>query len=262
MSGKQISLVGNGLRLVISILALGVSVSADAGLFGSGGTSWKEEALLHDGSKIIVERSVDRGGRHEIGQSPPIKEQSVSFTLPGTSENVVWHDQFSKDVGGASFLPMMIEIRNGTAFLVVHPMGCLAYNKWGRPNPPYVVFKYSGGSWGRVPLRGLPGDFKTPNLIFSEPDDEARKAGGAVVTAEMIRKLYDGYKYAVFKTILREAYAGASGNCGEMAGNGKGHWLGLDWFKEQPSLDACLKFCVRKDFDAQHCPCNDLFRGE
>jgi hypothetical protein len=45
------------------ILMMGVSMSACAGLFGMGGTSWKEEVLLHDGSKIIVERSQSYGGR-------------------------------------------------------------------------------------------------------------------------------------------------------------------------------------------------------
>lgn len=31
---------------------------------------------------ITVDRSVNRGGRHEIGQSPPISEQSLRFTIP------------------------------------------------------------------------------------------------------------------------------------------------------------------------------------
>jgi hypothetical protein len=53
---------------ISTILNLGVSLNAEAGLFGFGGTSWKEEVLLHDGSKVIVDRSAERGGRHEIGQ--------------------------------------------------------------------------------------------------------------------------------------------------------------------------------------------------
>lgn len=255
MSGKRSTVVRKELRMVIAILTLGVNMSAFPA------TSWKEEALLHDGSKIIVERRVDRGGRHEIGQQPPIKEQSVSFTLPGTSENVVWHDQFSRDIGGASFLPMMLEIQEGSAFLVVHPMGCNAYNKWGRPNPPYVVFRYLAGTWTRIPVQELPNDFKTPNLIFSEPDDEARKAGGTVVSSEVIRKLYDGYKYTVFKTILREAYSAAAGDCPEMV-YGKGGWYGIGWFKRQPSHEACLKYCQREGFDALQCPCETIFKGK
>lgn len=118
------------------ILTLGVSMSADAGLFGLGGTSWKEEVLLHDGSKIVVERSVERGGRHEIGQEPPYKEQSLVFIMPGTNQRVTWEDHYSEDIGTASFLPMLIDIVKDTAYLVASPMGCLSYNKWGRPNPP------------------------------------------------------------------------------------------------------------------------------
>ena len=41
---------------------IGVGMSAEAGLFGIGGMSWKEEVLLHDGSKIIAERHYNLGG--------------------------------------------------------------------------------------------------------------------------------------------------------------------------------------------------------
>ena len=67
-------------KAVCLVWTLGVSMNADAGLFGFGDPSWKEEVRLHDGSKIVVERSQSYGGRHEIGQSSPIKEQSITFT--------------------------------------------------------------------------------------------------------------------------------------------------------------------------------------
>ncbi len=50
----------------------GAAMSACAGVPAPGGTSWREEVLLHDGSKIVAERFVLRRGRHEIGQRPPI----------------------------------------------------------------------------------------------------------------------------------------------------------------------------------------------
>jgi hypothetical protein len=180
-------------------LILGVSMSACA----TNTFTWKEEVLLHDGSKIIVERSVERGGRHEIGQESPIKEQSLAFILPSTNENVTWEDKFTEDVGGASFLPMQLEIRKDTAYLVVHPMGYLSYEKWGRPNPPYVVFQYQGKAWQRITLQELPAEFKIPNLIFSSPDSEAKKTEQHIVSAETIKKLYEGYKQPEYKTILR-----------------------------------------------------------
>jgi hypothetical protein len=207
--------------LCISLMIFGGGMSACAGE-----TSWKEEVLLHDGTKIIVERSVERGGRHELGQRPPIKEQSLTFTLPGKNESVIWEDNFTQDVGGANFLPMQLEIQKDTAYLVAYPMGCLSYNKWGRPNPPYVVFKYQGKSWQRIALQELPAEFKTPNLIFSSPDSEAEKTGQRLVSAETIKALYEGYKQPEYKTILREPVKGGDAvtSCLELVPY-KGKWI-------------------------------------
>lgn len=191
--------------LIGFILTLGVSVSADARLFGFGGASWKEEVLLHDGSKIIVKRSIERGGRHEIGQSQPYKQQNLTLTLPETGEHVVWEDKFSEDIGSANFLPMLLDVRGEVAHLVASPMGCLSYNKWGRPNPPYVIFKYQDKEWKRIPLQELPAEIKTPNLIFSAPDIVVEKSGKDFISAEMIRTITSGYKQPEYKTIFREA---------------------------------------------------------
>ncbi len=72
------------------LLMMGATMNANVGLFGLGGTNWKEEVLLHDGSKIIVKRSQSYGGRHEIWQSPPVKEHTISFTLPNSSKAITW----------------------------------------------------------------------------------------------------------------------------------------------------------------------------
>lgn len=193
------------------LLLGGVSMSACAGPLDFGGTSWKEEVLLHDGSTIIVERSVVRGGRHEIGQEPPIKEQSLIFKLPGTNEEVVWEDKFTEDVGGANFLPMQLEITQGTVYLVAYPMGCISYNKWNRPNPPYVVFEYQGKNWQRISLQELPVELYIPNLIFSSPDREVRKVGQDIVAAETIKNIYGRYKQPEHKTIMRDVVVGGQG---------------------------------------------------
>ena len=247
------------LAQMLCMISLCAALSACA---SNGIKEWKEEVLLHDGSKLIVERSVERGGRHEIGQEPPIKEQSLTFVLPGTSQNVTWEDKFTADVGGANFLPMQLEISKDTPYLVVVPMGCLAYNKWGRPNPPYVVFKYQGGAWQRIPLRELSAELTIPNMIFSSPDTEARKSGQRVVSAETIKTLYGRYKQPEYRTILRKPLANASGRCGELVYDGNGGWIGMGWFRDQPTYEACLKYCERKQMDAQYCPCGTLFKGK
>ena len=250
---KQISKFG-------LILMMGVSMNADAGLFGVGGTNWKEEVLLHDGSRIIVERTVERGGRHEIGQQPPYKKQSLLFAMPAAKQEIIWKDDFSEDVGSANFLPMLLDIRNGTAYLVVLPMGCLSYNKWGRPNPPYVVFKYQGSDWQRIPLQELPAEIKTPNLIFSDPDNVVKKIGKNLIPADTIQQIISRYRQPEYKTILREAYPGAAGGCSEMI-HTKDGWEGLGFFKHQLSYEACLKYCERKGVSPKDCPCETLFKG-
>jgi hypothetical protein len=75
---------------------------------------------------------------------------------------------------------------------VTSPMGCLSYNKWGRPNPPYVVFKYDGNAWKRIPLAELSSETKMLNLIFSSPDTEVEKTGKRMISAEMIIEMNKG----------------------------------------------------------------------
>lgn len=191
----------------VGLLAL--SLDANAGLFGLGSMSWSEEVALHDGSKIIVERSVQRGGRHEIGQSPPYKEQSLTFVLPATKQRVKWVDEYDKDERHTIFLPMMIEISGGTAYLVASIMGCTAFNKLGRPNPPYVVFKYQDKEWKRVALQELPIEIEKPNLLFSSPDTEMEKLGKEFITAQMIREIARSYRQPEYRTILREPFSKA-----------------------------------------------------
>jgi hypothetical protein len=218
------------LRLFITIslaAILGAGLNAEAGLLGFGGDSWKEEVLLHDGHKVVVERMVERGGRHEVGQKPPYKEQRLRFTVPGTDHIVTWEDRYSDDLGQANFLPMALDIVGGTPYLVVYPMGCLSYNKWGRPNPPYVVFHYQGDKWTRILLQELPVQIATPNMLFSEPDVQVERLGTRLISAVMIQKVIAGYKQPEYRSILREPVkAGSLGstNCEERVLY-KGHWI-------------------------------------
>lgn len=184
--------------------ALAVGTAAEAGLFGLGADHWQEEVLLHDGSKIVVERMVERDGRHEVGQKPSFKEQRLRFTMPATNQTITWEDHYSADLGQANFLPMALDIVAGTPYLVAYPMGCPSYNKWGRPNPPYVVFQYQANVWTRLPLREMPIELTTPNMIFSMPDLEVGKLGTRFVPAEAIQRVIAGYQQPEYRTILRD----------------------------------------------------------
>lgn len=182
-----------------------VSGSAEAGLFGFGGDSWQEEVLLHDGGKVVVERKIERGGQHEVGQKPSYREQSLRFTLPGTNQMITWEDHYSQDLGQANFLPLTLDIVSGTPYLVAYPMGCLAYNRWGRPNPPYVVFQFQGKEWIRISLEDLPAAITMPNVLFSEPDVQVERLKTRFISAAMIKEVIAGYTQLEYRTILRES---------------------------------------------------------
>ncbi|MGO9444826.1 MAG: hypothetical protein ACLPXB_08625, partial [Thiobacillaceae bacterium] len=171
-------------KTICLILTFGMSISAC-----SKSTSWKEEVLLHDGSKIIVDRSVEYGGRHELGQSPPFKEQTLTFTMPKTKQRITWKDDYSDDVGSANFNPLLLEVfRGDTAYVIASPVNIQSISKWDCPDPPYVIFSYHGNAWIRIPIDKLPGEVKTPNLMLSSPDEVARKFNFGLIPASTIKE--------------------------------------------------------------------------
>lgn len=186
------------------IFILGVSMDASAGFFGADGDSWKEEVLLHDGRKLIVKRSQSYGGRQEIGQSRPIKEHTISFTLPGSNKAVIWISEYSDDIGRANFNLLAVHILNGTPYVVAAPNLCPSYNKWGRPNPPYVFFKYDGNAWQRIPLEELPVEFKTVNVALGIRGRDGKELFNlGLVSAEKIKELNSDVRQPEYRTILR-----------------------------------------------------------
>lgn len=213
-------------RVYLSVLLLALSMNALAFLGFGNSASWKEEVLLHDGTKIIVDRSVNRGGRHEIGQRPPFKEQVLKFKLPSTNQYVTWEDHYNDQVGSANFLPMVLDIVMNTPYILAFPMGCRSYNIWGRPNPPYVTFKFDGKEWKQIPLEQLPVEIKTPNLIFSSPDSEVERIGKSLISAETIAELVASYRQPEYRSILREPLPKERINemCMEMILY-KGYWI-------------------------------------
>lgn len=239
---------------IIFILSGCVSVG-----MGDGGSSWEEEVLLHDGQKIILKRSVKFGGRHEIGQKPGYIEQTLIFNLPKNNQLIRWIDKSSTEFGNSDFLPMLLDVVNDTPYLVTYPMGCLSYNKWGRPNPPYVIFKYVFDTWQIINLDDLPIELVTPNLLFSDPAAEVERIGHKLITASMIRKVTSNVKQSEFKSILKHGDVKYDSECIEMVSNGRGLWLAAARFRNQPDLKACQELCWSVKFDDQHCPCKSLF---
>lgn len=87
MNNRQVLL--RLITMISLVLTSGVSMNAHA---TTSTFTWKEEVLLHDGKKIIVERSdtYDSSMNHEIGQGAPLAEHKTTFVIPGTHKQVTW----------------------------------------------------------------------------------------------------------------------------------------------------------------------------
>ncbi|WP_205629818.1 hypothetical protein [Dechloromonas denitrificans] len=249
--------------LAITVLIATLSLNACAGLFGLGSDSWQEEVLLHDGQKIIVERSQTYGGQHEIGQSSPVREHTIRFQLLQSAQTVTWKSDYGPELGRTNFNVLALHIQDDSPYLVAEPNLCLAYNKWGRPNPPYVVFKYTGGSWQRINLAELPTEFKHINLIVNNGLTDAIERAArdkGYVSAERVESFNHSLTQPEYKAILRQGVENPEGSsCIKSDFYGKAGWLSPDWFTRQPSLEACLQFCGRREIEADICPCKTIF---
>ena len=221
--------------------------------------SWREEVLLHDGRKLLVKRTAVRAGRHEIGQRPPIRTQSLSFTLPSSKQAVRWKVEYAKDIGYADLSPIMLDIMDKTPYLVCRTVGCLAYNKWGRPNPPYIIFRYIDKTWQQIALDDLPLALKVPNMIISSPDVTAERTGMKVVSAEKIRELNSSLSQPEYRAILRDPLSQERIDWCVEKFRTKDGWTSIYIFKTQPTYERCVDACKFKKVLSGHCPCDRLF---
>lgn len=267
---KKKSLIHTAYRLsliitFVFVLTCGASIEGFA-FFGFGDTSsWKEEVLLHDGNKIIVKRWQKQ--MIIYGQKRQVLEYSLSFQHPETGKTIIWKDGPTFEIqDSANFSLVALHIKDKTPYLIMKPYFCLAFNKWGRPDPPYVIFKYEGDEWKRIPLSALPPEFKNINLVISTIgyDGELLAEAWFPVSAEKIQELNASLTNEEYKTIVRTPIKkiGPEG-CPEMFYYGRG-WMGLGEFKEKASYESCMNHCRKNLFpdNLKYCPCDRLFNNK
>lgn len=198
------------------LLVIGFSMIACAGLPGSGSTmNWKEEVVLHDGKVLVVGRFFHLGeyptaDSHNRSQL----DQTLTFTLPETNKKISWKTVYKNDVPEPNGLgSLLLDVVGGIPYLATSPAGCIAYNKWSRPNPPYILFKYVDDEWTRIPLAEFPAELVRANLM-SEPDSRGLKS---YYTVEQVKEQMSGRNISAYaKTIQREAVSGGITSCEEL----------------------------------------------
>jgi len=244
------------------IKTIGLVLTLGASMTACSQTTWKEEVLLHDGTIITAQRTYNLGGLPGIGATERVPlDKTATFNLPN-AKSIIWKNDFRDTVPEPNSLNhFRFDIVGGVPYLATYPAGCIAYNKWGRPNPPQVLLKYAAGQWQRITLAELPPVLinKTANVVVGRPATSLLKPFYAVADVNAKNALISTPEY---KTILSEPIANAGGRCGELVYDGNGGWVGLGFFKKQPSLEACHKYCEREKIPAQFCPCNSIFKGQ
>ncbi len=243
--------------LLVFIAVLVTSINA-CGFFFGGSTSWKEEVLLHDGTKIVIKRFYDLGGKRELdSQEQRNLEETVTFTMPGMNKEITWKTDFRDEKPAPNSLDLLaLDIVNGTPYIATNPRGCISYNKWKRPNPPYIFFKYDGNVWQRISLEEFPAEISKVNVIVERPPAALQKS---FYTVEQVKERNRNLREEIFKTIVRTPLE-ESALCPEEIKDGKGTWYGINWFSDQPSYEACLSFCKKNQISGKDCPCDRLFK--
>ena len=174
MPGSKRETTGSARRSAVAPRFISFLLAALSGCAHIGGPGqWREEVVLPDGRTIEITRDVLTGSRYDqVPESwksgPPLKGHVLRIPIPGTREVAVWdHD--------AGLTPMAIHFSDGVLFLVTEPWKCEHYDQYGRPVPPYVVFRYGGGKWKRIAFEELPPQLTQANLLSVQHSSKVQK---------------------------------------------------------------------------------------
>lgn len=163
----------NKLILFLSVFVLYLAISLPALAFSTRTESWKEDALLHDGRTITVERKVDWTTHIVLTDPffglPTIPHLSknwpdkfwIKFENPDTHKAIKWQ-------GEQYFSPVLLDIVDGVPYLVVHGRTDKNTEKiYGCPELPYIFLKYEDGfvgKWIPIPVEQAPSVLQDANL--------------------------------------------------------------------------------------------------
>lgn len=244
------------LTALTGILTLGTSMNA-FGFLGLGNSAtWNEEVLLHDGTIIIAERKQTYGSKPTLeSRERALIEEEWIFPIPGGEKSVAWKTNFRNPPEGESLMLMLVGFIGGVPYLATSPAGCIAYNHWGRPNPPYVFFRHDGKQWQRISLAEFPTQLRESNVVVGRPDPKNRSGTLSVAVVKEDNSGLEPHHRAILREAIRPS-------CETLIPYGNGGWLSLDWFSGKSSLQECRQVCESRKVSQQNCPCDSLFKGE
>jgi hypothetical protein len=163
---------------------------------------WREEVLLHDGKKIVIERNFTLGGYATLdSRERKALDQILTFNVPGSNEKVIWKTDYRELKADPDSLNLLLlDIVDQKPYIVAYPAGPISHGKWGSPNPPYVFLKYEHASWQRIVLAELPSQLVKTNVIVGRPPAELLRS---FYMAEDVEKQNYDIHALEYKNILR-----------------------------------------------------------
>lgn len=157
---------------IFAILSL-CAASSSAMAITTETVTWHDDAVLHDGRKIRVERTVKWTKEFHISDPffglplyPRIVDNGydifgLAFEHPDTHKTISWQ-------GERWFMPVLLDIVEGVPYLVILGRSTKETTKvYGCPELPYIYLKYEAGFFGKwipVPMEKAPAVLRKANL--------------------------------------------------------------------------------------------------
>jgi hypothetical protein len=153
---KKIGCFTLGLAIIFILTACGPKV-----------VTWQEEAKQADGSMLVLTRTIRLGGGSEIGQSAPIAAESISFIHPKTGKKIIWN---SPSDGYYLADPMLLQLEDDRVLVLIRPRSCGAWERYGRPNPAFILQIQEEGKVHNEIAAHLPEKYRYMNLLTFPKD--------------------------------------------------------------------------------------------
>jgi len=116
-------------------------------------TTWDEEVKLLDGRIIVVTQK-------RLMQGLLTRDAWLTINLPQISqEPIVWHESLD---------PMVVNLFNGSLYVVGMPPTEREFHRYGKPVPSYIGFRWTGKGWQRIPFNEIPEAIYDANMLVND----------------------------------------------------------------------------------------------
>ena len=150
---------------------------------------WTEDVLLPDGRVVTLKRHQEFKGGHEIGGNPTESNYWFEFTNPNNGEKIKWEQNDSPH----NLSGLVLFFEKDAFYILTTPRFFAGFIKYNYPNPPYLLFKYSGNMWEMVSLDKIPIKILRVNMSYdigmvrSKIQDESHHLNSKITSKSYFR---------------------------------------------------------------------------